>query len=387
MMRAVQFEESFHAYLAGFDLPAGRHLRRRRHQLRDLLRGRGEHRAVPVRRRRHEAGSALPERDGLVWHGYLPGSGPGQRYGYRVHGPYNPAAGLRCNPAKLLLDPYAKAIDGHNDWNEALFSYRFGDPDSYNDRDSAPYAMTSVVISPFFDWAEDRPLRIPYNENLIYEAHVKGMTIHHPGHPRGHARHLRRHRPPGDDPAFPGAGRDRGRADAGAPVRARLHSRRTRAFRNYWGYNSIGFFAPHNDYASVGTRASRCRSSRPWSGRCTRRASRSSSTSSTTTPPRATTSARYCRSGASTTPPTTGSSRRRQLLLRHHRHRQQPQRRPPRVAAADHGRVAVLGHRDARRRVPLRPRVQTWPGSSTKWTASPRSSISSTRIRRSARGL
>src|SRR6476469_6819347 len=112
----------------------------------------------------NECRVALPERDGLVWHGYLPRVGPGQRYGYRVHGPYDPAAGLRCNPSKLLLDPYAKAIDGHNDWNEALFSYRFGDPDSYNDLDSAPYAMTSVVINPYFDWAGDQPLRIPYNE-------------------------------------------------------------------------------------------------------------------------------------------------------------------------------------------------------------------------------
>ena len=94
----------------------------------------------------------LPEREALVWHGYLPRVGPGQRYGYRVHGPYDPAAGLRCNPNKLLLDPYAKAIDGAVEWNEALFGYRFGDPDSVNDDDSAPYVPRSVVISPFFDW-------------------------------------------------------------------------------------------------------------------------------------------------------------------------------------------------------------------------------------------
>ena len=127
----------------------------------------------------------LPERNGLVWHGYLPRVGPGQRYGYRVHGPYDPTAGLRCNPAKLLLDPYAKAIDGRIAWNEALFSYRFGDPQSRNDEDSAPYAMKSVVANPFFDWADDRPLRIPYNETVIYEAHVRGMTARHPGIPEG----------------------------------------------------------------------------------------------------------------------------------------------------------------------------------------------------------
>ena len=82
----------------------------------------------------------LPGANGLVWHGYLPRVGPGQRYGYRVHGPYDPSAGLRCNPTKLLLDPYAKAIDGQIEWDEALFSYRFGDPSSFNDADSAPYA-------------------------------------------------------------------------------------------------------------------------------------------------------------------------------------------------------------------------------------------------------
>ena len=125
----------------------------------------------------------LPERHGLMWHGYLPRIGPGQRYGYRVHGPYDPAAGLRCNPAKLLLDPYAKAIDGRIRWDEALFSNQFGDTTARNDADSAPFAMTSVVVNPFFDWGDDRLLRIPYNETLIYEAHVKGMTMRHPGIP------------------------------------------------------------------------------------------------------------------------------------------------------------------------------------------------------------
>ena len=171
---------------------------------------------------------ALPERNGLVWHGYLPRIGPGQRYGYRVHGPYAPAAGLRCNPAKLLLDPYAKAIDGRNDWNEALFAYRFADPDSSNDLDSAPYAMTSVVINPYFDWAGDQPLRIPYNESLVYEAHVKGMTMRHPDIPKDVQGSYAGHRPSGDDPALPEAGRDGRRADAGAPVRARRDARRER---------------------------------------------------------------------------------------------------------------------------------------------------------------
>ena len=194
----------------------------------------------------------LPERDGLVWHGYLPGVGSGQRYGYRVHGPYEPARGLRCNPAKLLLDPYAKAIDGQYEWDEALFSYRFGDPDSRNDADSAPYAMTSVVVNPFFDWAHDRPPRIPYHQTVIYEAHVKGMTMNHPGIPddvRGtyaamaHPEMLRHLKQLGVT------------AVELLPVHQFVNDSTLadKGLSNYWGYNTIGFFAPHNGYAARGT--------------------------------------------------------------------------------------------------------------------------------------
>jgi glycogen operon protein len=193
----------------------------------------------------------LPEREALVWHGYLPRVLPGQRYGYRVHGPYEPAAGLRCNPAKLLLDPYAKAIDGRTQWNEAMFAYRFGDPDSYNDADSAPYAMRSVVINPFFDWANDTPLRIPFHQTVIYEAHVKGTTIRHPRIPedvRGTYSGM----------AHPEMIKHLKRLGVTAvelmPVHQFVHdSGLTEAgLSNYWGYNTIGFFAPHNGYASFG---------------------------------------------------------------------------------------------------------------------------------------
>jgi glycogen operon protein len=193
----------------------------------------------------------LPEREALVWHGYLPRIVPGQRYGYRVHGPYDPAAGLRCNPNKLLLDPYAKAIDGHNQWNEALFSYRFGDPSSVNNADSAPYAMRSVVINPFFDWANDTPLRIPYHETVIYEAHVKGMTAQHPRIPkdvRGTYSGLAH-------PVMIEHFRSLGvTAVELMPVHQFVHDSGLieRKLSNYWGYNTIGFFAPHNDYASFG---------------------------------------------------------------------------------------------------------------------------------------
>jgi glycogen operon protein len=191
----------------------------------------------------------LPEREALVWHGYLPRVLPGQRYGYRVHGGYDPLAGLRCNPSKLLLDPYAKAIDGRIRWDEAMFAYRFGQPESYNDDDSAPYMMRSVVINPFFDWANDAPLRIPFHQTVIYETHVKGMTARNPKIPpdvRGTYSGL----------AHPVTIAYLKRLGVTAvelmPVHQFVHDSGLveRGLSNYWGYNTIGFFAPHNEYAS-----------------------------------------------------------------------------------------------------------------------------------------
>src|SRR4051794_38605378 len=104
----------------------------------------------------------LPEVTAFCWHGYLPNVAPSRRYGFRVHGPWNPGAGQRCNPAKLLLDPYAKAVEGEVQWNEALFPYHFGEPDtSKNDLDSAPFSPKCVVTNPYFDWGNDRLPRIP----------------------------------------------------------------------------------------------------------------------------------------------------------------------------------------------------------------------------------
>jgi isoamylase len=192
----------------------------------------------------------LTERDAFVWHGYLPNIGPGQRYGYRVHGPYDPDNGHRCNPTKLLLDPYAKAVDGEIDWAQACFSYTWGDEDSFNDEDSAPHMSKSVVISPFFDWDNDRHPRTPYSDTVIYEAHVKGLTKTHPGIPedmRGTyaavahpvmIEHYKRHGIT---------------AVELMPVHQFVHDSHLveRGQRNYWGYNTIGFFAPHNDYSSA----------------------------------------------------------------------------------------------------------------------------------------
>ncbi|WP_131746435.1 glycogen debranching protein GlgX [Frankia sp. Cppng1_Ct_nod] len=193
----------------------------------------------------------LKEVDAFVYHGFLPSIGPGQRYGYRVHGPHDPARGLRCNPHKLLLDPYAKAVDGEIDWDQSVFGYNFGDPDSMNTEDSASRMMKSVVISPFFDWNGDRPPRTPYNETVIYEAHVRGLTISHPGLPpeyRGTYAGVAH-------PVMVDYYRKLGvTAVELMPVHQFVQDEHlvSRGLRNYWGYNSLAFLAPHNAYAAAG---------------------------------------------------------------------------------------------------------------------------------------
>jgi isoamylase len=192
----------------------------------------------------------VPEVDAYVWHCYLPDVQPGQRYGYRVHGPWDPAQGLRCNPNKLLLDPYAKATSGDIDWNQSLFSYNFGDPDSRNDDDSAAHMTHGVVINPYFDWEGDRRLGTPYSETVIYEAHVKGLTQLHPEVPdnlRGTYAGL----------AHPAVIEHLTRIGVTAVELMPVHqfvqdsTLLDKGLRNYWGYNTLGFFAPHADY-SVG---------------------------------------------------------------------------------------------------------------------------------------
>ncbi|NDU75981.1 glycogen debranching protein GlgX [Actinomadura sp. DSM 109109] len=196
---------------------------------------------------------ALPEVDAFVWHGYLPGVMPGRRYGYRVHGPYDPPRGLRCNPAKLLLDPYAQAVEGQVDWDESCFGYTFGDPWSRNDADSAGHTMRSVVVSPYFDWGDDRPPRTPYHETVIYEAHVRGLTARHPEIPPG----MRGTYAALGHPVITDHLRSLGvTAVELMPVHQFVHddALTSRGLRNYWGYNTIGFFAPHNEYSSSGQR-------------------------------------------------------------------------------------------------------------------------------------
>ena len=195
----------------------------------------------------------LGEVDGHVWHVYIPRLGPGQRYGYRVHGPYEPKWGQRCNPSKLLLDPYAKAIEGQIDGDESLFSYRFDDPDAFNDADSLGHTMYSVVVNPYFDWGNDRPPRHEYHETVIYEAHVKGLTRTHPGVPeeiRGTYAAM----------AHPSVIQHLTELGVTAVELMPVHqfvqdtTLLAKGLSNYWGYNTIGFFAPHNAYASAGQR-------------------------------------------------------------------------------------------------------------------------------------
>ncbi|WP_017605342.1 glycogen debranching protein GlgX [Nocardiopsis alkaliphila] len=195
----------------------------------------------------------LTEYDGFVWHGYLPGVGPGQQYGYRVHGPYAPEHGLRCNPHKLLTDPYAKALNGDLTWHESLFSYHFADPDRKNTADSAPYVPKCVVVSPFFDWGNESRPRTPYHRTVIYETHVRGLTMRHPGipeHQRGTYSGLA-HPVMIDYLTSLGV-----TAIELMPVHHFVpeHAMVARGLTNYWGYNTLAFLAPHSGYAARGSR-------------------------------------------------------------------------------------------------------------------------------------
>ena len=193
----------------------------------------------------------LTEVDGYVWHGYVPNLQPGQQYGYRVHGPYEPTNGHRCNPNKLLLDPYAKAITGQLTGDESLFAYRFMAPEEHNNDDSLGHTMLSVVVNPFFDWGHDRPPRHEYHESVIYEAHVKGLTMTHPDVPE----EIRGTYAAMAHPAIVAYLKDLGvTALELLPVHQFVQDTHLvdKGLRNYWGYNTIGFLAPHNEYSATG---------------------------------------------------------------------------------------------------------------------------------------
>jgi len=198
---------------------------------------------------------AITEQTDCVWHIYLQGAKPGLRYGYRVHGPYDPNNGQRFNPAKLLVDPYAKSIDGFLRWDDALFGYTIGHSDadlSRDDRDSAPFVPKSVVVDPFFDWRNDSQLHIPWHETIIYELHVKGFTMLHPEIPadlRGTYAGL----------AHPAAIEYLKKLGITSvelmPIHHSVADRHLlqRGLTNYWGYNSLGFFAPDARFSAAGS--------------------------------------------------------------------------------------------------------------------------------------
>ena len=198
----------------------------------------------------------MTEQNSYVWHNYLPGIQPGQRYGYRVYGPYDPNRGLRCNPNKLLLDPYAYAIEGNIDSDESLFSYWFKSPNdnsAMNTLDSAGHTMKSVVVNPYFDWGADRHPNIPYHDSVIYEAHVRGMSnlnVDVPPDIRGTYAGL----------AYPSVIEYLKKLGVTTIELMPIHQYvndtflQEKGLSNYWGYNTIGFFAPHNAYSSSGQR-------------------------------------------------------------------------------------------------------------------------------------
>jgi isoamylase len=194
----------------------------------------------------------LPESTALCWHGYLPSVRPGQRYGYRIHGPWGPENGHWCNPAKVLLDPYAKAIDGVWDWSEAVFPYHFAEPEnSKNELDSASFVPKSVVINPFFDWGNDRQPNTPWHRTVVYETHVKGFSRTNPAIPeelRGTYAGLAH---PVSIEYLKSLGIT---AVELLPVHQFVQDSTLveRGLRNYWGYNSIGYLAPHNEYSAGG---------------------------------------------------------------------------------------------------------------------------------------
>ncbi|MCP3934697.1 MAG: glycogen debranching protein GlgX [Actinomycetia bacterium] len=194
---------------------------------------------------------ALPETTAFVHHGYMPGVQPGQRYGYRVHGPWSPAQGLVCNPSNFLVDPYTKAVSGHVEWDEALYPADPFDGDVMNDKDSLPFMPHSVVVDDNFDWEGDKPPHVPLHRTVVYETHVRGMTMTHPDVPAGL--------------------RGTYAAMASKPILDYLvnlgitavelmpihqfvddHFLVDRGLHNYWGYNTLAFLAPHGAYSSSG---------------------------------------------------------------------------------------------------------------------------------------
>ncbi|MCA3748373.1 MAG: glycogen debranching enzyme GlgX, partial [Rubrobacter sp.] len=195
----------------------------------------------------------LREQTDQIWHCYLPYGRLGQLYGYRVYGPYDPENGHRFNPNKLLLDPYAKSIAGSLDWRHPHFGYRPGEDDlSFDERDNAAGALKCRVVDTAFTWGDDRPPKTPWHDTIIYELHVKGFTRLHPEIPP----HLRgTYAGLASAPAIEHLKRLGVTAVELMPVHFFIDDKHLldRGLRNYWGYNSIGFFAPDTRYSATGS--------------------------------------------------------------------------------------------------------------------------------------
>ena len=206
------------------------------------------------RARRETERVQLREQTAFVWHSYIPGLQPGQLYGYRVHGPWDPAHGLRFNPAKLLIDPYARAISGQIDWERPIYPYRFGGEHAdlnIDRRDSASGMPKGVVVSPYFDWEHDRPPQTPLSDSVIYEMHVRGFSMlneHIPPDLRGTYAGL------ASPPALKYLKKLGITAVELMPVHQFIHDKALvdRGLRNYWGYNTLNYFSPHSEYSSSG---------------------------------------------------------------------------------------------------------------------------------------
>ena len=206
------------------------------------------------------------ETTAFVWHCYIPALQPGQLYGYRVSGPYEPEKGLRFNPAKLLIDPYAQAVSGFIDWSQPIFPYRVDSPEKdleIDPRDSGPGMPKSVVVNPYFDWEQDRQPRTPLVDSIIYEMHVRGFSKLNedlPEQVRGTYAGL----------ASPNSLRYLKKLGITAvelmPVHHFIADKNLvdKHLTNYWGYNTLSYFSPEAWYSSAGDTGAQVPSSRPW---------------------------------------------------------------------------------------------------------------------------
>ncbi len=299
----------------------------------------------------------MPERTDQVFHAYLPDLLPGQLYGYRLHGPYDPHAGHRFNPAKVVFDPYGKAVGRTTRWGDELFGYPIGarEQDLIPDgRNSSAFAPLAEVVQSAFPWGDDRPLRTPWHKTLIYEAHVKGMTRRHPDVPealRGTYLGM------ASEPVIDHLTSLGVTAVELLPVHHHVNDRHLvdQGLTNYWGYSTLSFFAPDARLAArcaiPGGDAVQDHGAEPSPGRHRGDPGRGLQPHRRGQPPGP--DAVDARGGQLRLLPAVAGGR--ALLHGLHRLRQHPEHAPPPGAAADHGQPALLGAGDARRRLPLRP--------------------------------